>query len=140
MSTSNSYYRFIYSRFGGTSIHPTPESLIDIKDETQVEKPECESVLDEEYFNIFKDTIKNKREIKQLRKIYNEMFDIYVDKLTYVTHDAAKSYSKMISQFILYSLDVDPTDLEPFLASKFNLPIKGGALISKLKKKRFKVF
>ena len=64
MSTSNSYYRLIYSRFGGTSIHPIPELLIDIKDEVQVEEPECESVLDEEYFNIFKETIKNKREIK----------------------------------------------------------------------------
>ena len=52
---------------------------------------------------------------------------------TYVTHDTAKSYSKMISQFILYSPSVDPANLEPLLASKFNLPIKGRALISKLK-------
>ena len=140
MSTSNSSYRLIYSRFGGTSIHPTPESFIEIKDEAQVEEPECESVLDEEYFDIFKETIKNKREIKQLRKIHNEMFDIYVDKLTYVTHDTAKSYSKMISQFILYSPGIDPTDLEPFLASKFNLPIKGGVLISKLKGNALKYF
>ena len=54
MNTSNSYYRLIYSKFGGTSIHPTPESLIEIKDEAQVEEPECESVLDEEYFDILK--------------------------------------------------------------------------------------
>ena len=47
---------------------PSPESLIDIKDEAQVEEPECESVLEEEYFDIFKETIKNKREIKQLKK------------------------------------------------------------------------
>ena len=68
------------------------------------------------------------------------MFDIYVDKLTYVTHDTAKSYSKMISQFILYSPGIDPTDLKPFLASKFNLPIKGGTLISKLKGNALKYF
>ena len=68
-----------------------------------------------------------------MRKINNEMFDIYVDKLTYVTHDKAKSYSKIISQFIIYSPGINPTDLELFLTSKFNLPIKGGALISKLK-------
>ena len=61
MSTSNSYYRLIYLRFVCTSIYLTPESLIDIKDEAQVEEPECESVLDEEYFDIFKETIKNKR-------------------------------------------------------------------------------
>ena len=47
MSTSNSYYKLIYPRFGCTSIHPSLESLIEIKDETQVEEPECESVLDE---------------------------------------------------------------------------------------------
>ena len=68
------------------------------------------------------------------------MFDIYADKLTYVTHDTAKSYSKMISQFILYSPCVDSTDLEPFVVSKFNLPIKGGALISKLKGNALKYF
>ena len=93
-----------------------------------MEEPECESVLDEDYFDIFKVTVKNKREIKQLRKFHNEMFDIYIDKLAYVTYDTAKSYSKMISQFILYSPGVDHADLEPFLAFKFNLPIKVGAL------------
>ena len=60
MSTSNSYYKLIYSGFGDTSIHPSLKSLIEIKDEAQLEKPECESVLDEEYFDIFKETIKNK--------------------------------------------------------------------------------
>ena len=140
MSTSNFYYKLIYSRFGGASIHPSLESLIEIKDEAQLEEPECESVLDEEYFDIFKETIKNKREIKQLRKIHKEIFDIYVDKLAYVTCDTAKSYSKMISQFILYSPDVDHADLEPFLAFKFNLPIKVGALSSKLKGDTLKYF
>ena len=103
MSTSNSYYNLIYSKFNVNSIHPSPESLIEIKDEAQLEELECESVLDEEYFDIFKETIKNKLEIKKLRIIHNEMFDIYVDKLAYATYDTAKSYSKMISQFILYS-------------------------------------
>ena len=54
MSTSNSYYKLIYSRFGDTSIHPSLKSLIEIKDEAQLEEPECESVLDEEYFDILK--------------------------------------------------------------------------------------
>ena len=56
------------------------------------------------------------------------MSDIYVDKLAYVTCDTAKSYSKIISQFILYSPGVDHADLKPFLAFKFNLPIKVGTL------------
>ena len=60
MSTSNSYYKLIYSRFGDTFIYPSLESLIEIKDEAQLEELECESVLDEEYFDIFKETIKNK--------------------------------------------------------------------------------
>ena len=58
MSTSSSYYKLIYSRFGGTSIYPSSESLIDIKDEAQVEEPECESVLDEEYFDILKQLLR----------------------------------------------------------------------------------
>ena len=70
----------------------------------------------------------------------NKTVDIYVDKLTNVTLDTAKSYSKMISQFILYSPGVYLTDLKSFLASKFNLLIKGGALISKLKGNALKYF
>ena len=66
MSTSNSYYKLIYSRFGGTSIHPSPKSFIKIKDEAQLEEPECESVPNEEYFDILKETIKSKWEIKKL--------------------------------------------------------------------------
>ena len=68
------------------------------------------------------------------------MFDMYVDKLIYVTYDTAKSYYKMISQFILYSFGVDPAYLEPFLGSKFKLPIKGEALILKLKGNSLKYF
>ena len=140
MSTSNSYYKLIYSRFGDSSIHPSPESLIEIKDEAQLEEPECECVLDKEYFDIFKETIKNKFGIKQLRKIHNEKFYIYVDKLAYVTYDIAKSYSKMISQFILYSPGVDHADLESFLAFKINFITKVGALTSKLKGDTLKYF
>ena len=44
--------------------YPSPESLIKIKDEPQSEEPECKSVFDEKYFDIFKETIKDKREIK----------------------------------------------------------------------------
>ena len=54
MSTSNSYYKLIYSRNGGTSFYTSPDSLIEIKNKAQLEEPECETVLDEEYFfNIF---------------------------------------------------------------------------------------
>ena len=68
------------------------------------------------------------------------MFDMYVDKLIYVTYDTAKSYYKMISQFILYSFGVDSAYLEPYLGSKFNLPINGETLILKLKGNALKYF
>ena len=60
MSTSNSFYKLIFTRSGGTSIHPPPKSLIEIKDEAHLEEPECKSVFDEEYFDIIKGTIKDK--------------------------------------------------------------------------------
>ena len=68
------------------------------------------------------------------------MFDIYVDKLTYVIYYLAKSFSQIISQFILYCPGTDTADLDPFLVSKFNLPIKGEALLSKLKGNALKYF
>ena len=60
MSTFNSYYKLIYSRNGGTSFYTSPNLLIEIKNKAQLEEPECETVLDEEYFDIFKETIQNK--------------------------------------------------------------------------------
>ena len=68
------------------------------------------------------------------------MFEIYINKLTYVNLKTAKSYSKMIIQFIYYSPGIDPHDLEPFLISKFNLPKVGGSLKSKLKGNSLKYF
>ena len=68
------------------------------------------------------------------------MFDMYVEQLTYITYDTAKSYSEVDSQFILYSLGVDPAYLEPFLGSKFILLIKGETLILKLKGNALKYF
>ena len=75
-----------------------------------------------------------------MRKIHNEKLYIYVDKLAYFNYDIVMSYSKMISQFILYSTGVDHADLEPFLAFKFNFPVKIGTLTSKLKGDDFKYF
>ena len=68
------------------------------------------------------------------------MFDIYANKFTYATQATAKSYSKMISQFICYSPGVDPPNLEPILASKFNLSKERGTLKSKLKGNSLKYF
>ena len=77
---------------------------------------------------------------KAVEKIHNEKLYIYVDKLAHVNYDIVKSHSKMISQFIPYSPGVDHADLEPFLAFKFNFPVKVGALTSKLKGDALKYF
>ena len=60
------------------------------------------------------------------------MFDIYVSKLGSLELKTAKAYSKMISQFIMYSPSIDPTDLERFLTIKFNLEQKSGTFKSNL--------
>ena len=46
---------------------------------------------------LFNNILKNKKEQKRLRTIHKQMFDVYVNKLTYATQATAKSYSKMIS-------------------------------------------
>ena len=52
------------------------------------------------------------------------MFDDYAEILDYINLDTAKAYSKMISEFIMYSLEVNPDDLELFLKKKSSLSIK----------------
>ena len=88
--------------------------------------------MDEEYFNMFKDILKNKREAKQLRIIHNEMFDIYISKQGPLEIKTAKAYWKMISQFVLYPPSFDPSYLERFLNIKFNLKKLGGTFKSSL--------
>ena len=68
------------------------------------------------------------------------MFEIYVDKLVYVDSDTAKSYSSMISQFLLYSPGVDPKDLDRFLCFKFKLPVEGKLPKNKLKETSIKYY
>ena len=114
--------------------------VVDVKLETLLIEAKCNTELDTLGFNTFNNILKNKKEQKQLRTIHEQMFDVYVDKLTYATQATAKSYSKMISQFIYYSPGIDPADLEPFLASKFNLSKEGGTLKSKLKGNSLKYF
>ena len=82
---------------------------------------DSDSTLDEDYYKLFQDILINKREAKQLRNIHNEMFNIYASKLGPLELKTANSYSKMISQFILYSPSIDPDDLDQFLSIKFNL-------------------
>ena len=94
--------------------------------------------MDDEYLNLYKDILKNKREAKVLRKIHNEMFDIYVSKLGPLDLPTAKAYCKMLSQFITYSPSVDPNDLEHFLPNKFNLNKKSGTFKSNLKRTSLK--
>ena len=52
------------------------------------------------------------------------MFDAYVENLDYKNLDTTKAYSKMISEFIMYSPGINPDKLELFLKKKSSLPIK----------------
>ena len=89
------------------------------------------SVLD--YFSIFKDVLNDKVEAKMLREIYEEMFGIYIQKMNALEYETAKSYAKMVSEFVMFSSGVNPNDLEQFLTLKFNLSKEGGSLISSVK-------
>ena len=54
------------------------------------------------------------------------MFDIYLDKMVYLSPDTAKAYSKMISEFIMYSPGIDPNYLNRFISNKFKIPKRSG--------------
>ena len=60
-----------------------------------------ENEIDSNYFENFRDILKNKREAKKLRKIYEEMFETYVFSLDYVDMKTAKGYCRIISKFFL---------------------------------------
>ena len=92
---------------------PKVDKVVDLKSETLLIEAKCNTELYTLGLNTFNNILKNKKEQKQLRTIHEQMFDVYVDKLTYATQATAKSYSKMISQFIYYSPGVDPADLKP---------------------------
>ena len=96
-----------------------------------------ESILENEinsnYFDIFRDILKNKREAKELRKIHEEMFETYVSSLDYVDMKTAKGYCRIISKFLLFSPSVDPDELDPFLTREFKLEQKSASLIQNLK-------
>ena len=61
------------------------------------------------------------------------MFDINFDKMNYISNKTAKSYSKIISKFMIYSPSIDPYDLDKFIQCEFNLKNTEEAQHSKLK-------
>ena len=73
---------------------PKVDLVVDLKSEALLIEAKCDTELDTLGFNTFNNILKNKKEQKQLRTIHEQMFDIYVDKLTYATQAIAKSYSK----------------------------------------------
>ena len=133
MSSSKNYYQSIYSRFKDTSIKPELKKVDNTLPLVPFSDSESDSTQDQEYYKFFLNVLESKREAKFLRKIHEEMFEIYVDKLVYVDSDTAKSYSSMISQFLLYSPGVDPKDLDRFRGFKFKLPVEGKLPKNKLK-------
>ena len=97
MSSSNNYCKFVSSKFGAISILSKVDLVVDLKLETLLIEAKCNTELDTLGFNTFNNILKNKKEQKRLRTIHEQMFDVYVNKLTYADQATAKSYSKMIS-------------------------------------------
>ena len=89
MSSSNNYYKFFSSKFGAKSILPKVDKVVDLKSETLLIEAKCNTELDTLGFNTFSNILKNKKEHKQLRTIHEQMFDVYIDKLTYATQATA---------------------------------------------------
>ena len=76
---------------------PKVDKVVELISETLFIEAKCNTLLYTLGFNTFYNILKNKKEQKRLRTIHEQMFDVYVDKLTYATLATAKSYSKMIS-------------------------------------------
>ena len=85
MSSSNNYCKFVRSKFGGISIMPKVDKVVDLRSETLLIEAKCNTELDTFGFNTFNNILKNKKEQKRLRTIHEQMFDVYVNKLTYAT-------------------------------------------------------
>ena len=97
MSSSNNYYKFVRSMFGAISILPKVDKVVDLKSKTLLIEAKCNTEIDILGFNTFNNILKNKKEQKRLRTIHEQMFDVYVIKLTYATQVTTKSYSKWLA-------------------------------------------
>ena len=133
MSSSQNYYRSIFNKFKNN----IKSSSIDIKDiiNSNLKVNDCESEIqkDNTIYSLFKGILKNKREAKNLRRIYEEMFEIFADKMRHIKDSTIRFYAHIICQFIIYSPSVDPNDVEGFIMFKFKLNKKSGILKSRLK-------
>ena len=132
MNSNSKYYKSIYERFQNSSNKQIIDQNSKLAQEKSNNEDESDDKLDDAYFSMFKEVLKNTREAKLLRKIHDEMFDIYINKLTYVSYDTAKSYSKMISEFVMYSPEICPDDLTTFLKNKIKLSKRRGTFKSQL--------
>ena len=133
MSSSSAYYKSIYQRFDKNASKTIEDKQI-IKQQSD-DTPETldYTEYDELYYKYFKNVLKGKREAKKLRKIHEEMFEVYVSKMNHITNETAKSYSHMIYCFLIFSSAVNPDDLPKFLKHKFNISLSGGTLKQNLK-------
>ena len=96
-------------------------------------EPSIHSEIDNSCFENFRDILKNKREAKELRKIYEEMLENYVSSLGYAKMKTAKEYCRIISKFFLYSPSLDIDKLESFVIKEFETRQNSGTLYQCLK-------
>ena len=133
MNSTNFKINKIYECFPSANFSISSDNL-SMKDSSFNNDKENENLIsDDQYFYLFKDVLKNKREAKLLRKIHEEMFDIYLCKMRQINHKTAKFYWNAISKFMIYSPSLNPDELKPFLRKKFYLNKTCGSLKNNLK-------
>ena len=113
----------------------TPEisSFTSLNQHSMIEDNSWDEEIDRNYFNMFRDILKNEREAKKLSKIHQEMFGNYVVTLGYFSMKTSKGYCKIINKLLLYSPFVDPDELEAFIIEEFKLKKKSGTIKEGLK-------
>ena len=92
MNSTNFIINKIYECFHSANCSISSDNL-SMKDPSFNNDKDNENFFsDDQYFNLFKDVLKNKFEAKLLRKIHEEMFDIYLCKMRQINHKTAKFY------------------------------------------------
>ena len=69
-------------------------------------------------FKTNKYILKNKRKTMYLFKVQNEVLEYYTNKIMHINPKTQKSYSTIISKFLVYS-SFDPNDFNSFIWLKF---------------------
>ena len=84
MMSSKDYCKSIYNRFKYNPPIESPDIPLTKCKDSPKNVIETDYQLDNDYYQIFRDFLKNMSEVKFIRKNYDEMFDIYLDKMVFL--------------------------------------------------------